>query len=60
MSKIVHNIPSSMPICDPKPRDSNIVKNKIDHMGAAGNSTIACVKTINANPVPSAAYIFFL
>lgn len=36
-----------MPICEPKPNASNIVKNKIAHNVCPGNSTIACVKTNN-------------
>lgn len=58
MSNIVHISPSNMPICDPKPSESSMVKNRTDQIGARGNSTIACVKTMNANPVPPAAYQF--
>lgn len=55
MSKSVHSIPSNMPICDPSPSDNNMVKNNIAQNGAPGSDTMACVKTMNANPVPSAA-----
>lgn len=55
MSNSVHSIPSKMPICEPSPNDSNIVKNSTAQNGAPGNSTMACVNTINARPVPSAA-----
>lgn len=55
ISNIVQSIPSKMPICDPIPRDNNIRKNIIDQNGAPGSSTMACVNTMNASPVPSAA-----
>lgn len=58
MSNSVQSMPSSMPICEPKPSDSNIVKNNTAQNGAPGNSTMACVNTINASPVPSAACKF--
>lgn len=45
ISKIMHNIPSNMPICEPSPNASNIVKNRIAHKVCPGSSTIACVKT---------------
>lgn len=57
MSKMVQSIPSSMPIWEPRPNDKSMVKKRMDQIGAAGNSTIAWVKTMNASPVPSAAYI---
>ncbi len=41
---------------EPKPNINNIMKNMIAQNGASGNSTIAWVKTMNARPVPSAAY----
>lgn len=56
ISKIVHNMPSRIPICEPKPSDRSMVKNKTAQNGDPGSSTIACVKTMNANPVPSAAF----
>jgi hypothetical protein len=55
MSNITHSMPSSMPICEPKPRASSIMKKMQDQNGAPGNSTIACVNTMKASPVPSAA-----
>lgn len=55
ISNTVHNIPSNIPICEPKPRDNNIRKNMTAQNGANGSSTIACVKTTKASPVPSAA-----
>lgn len=55
ISNIVHNIPSKIPICDPSPNDSNIKKNITAQKGPPGSSTIACVKTMKAKPVPSAA-----
>lgn len=56
ISKTVHSIPSRIPICDPIPSDKSIMKNIIAQNGAPGSSTIACVKTMKAKPVPSAAY----
>lgn len=44
-----------MPICDPNPSDNNMVKNSTAQNGEPGNSTIACVNTMKASPVPSAA-----
>jgi len=55
ISKIVHSMPSRMPICEPMPSASNMRKNMTAQNGDPGNSTIACVKTMNARPVPSAA-----
>lgn len=56
MSKITHSIPSSIPICEPRPRARSIMKKIQDQKGAPGSSTIACVNTIKASPVPSAAW----
>lgn len=56
ISNMVHNIPSRIPIWEPSPSDSNIRKKITAQNGAPGNSTMACVKTIKANPVPSAAW----
>lgn len=53
MSKIVHSIPSKIPICEPSPSDNSIVKNKTAQKGDPGSSTIACVKIMKARPVPS-------
>lgn len=55
ISNSVQSIPSSRPICEPRPNDSNIVKNNTAQNGAPGSDTIACVNTMNAKPVPSAA-----
>lgn len=55
MSKSVHSIPSSSPICEPRPNDNSMVKKSTAQNGAPGNDTMACVNTMNANPVPSAA-----
>lgn len=55
MSNRVHNMPSSMPICEPRPRDSSMVKKSTAQNGAPGSSTMAWVKTMKARPVPSAA-----
>lgn len=55
MSNSVHSMPSKMPICEPSPSDSSMVKNRMAQNGAPGNDTIACVNTMNANPVPSTA-----
>jgi len=57
MSKITQSIPSSNPICEPRPRARSIMKKIQDQNGAPGNSTIACVNMMKANPVPSAAYV---
>lgn len=53
---MVHNIPSRIPICEPIPNDNNIMKKMTAQKGAPGSSTIACVNTMKAKPVPSAAY----
>lgn len=55
MSNSVQSIPSSRPIWEPRPNDSSIVKNNTAQNGAPGNDTMACVNTMNAKPVPSAA-----
>lgn len=55
ISNNVQSIPSSRPICEPRPKDNSMVKKSTAQKGAPGSETIACVKTINANPVPSAA-----
>lgn len=55
MSKITHNIPSSIPIWEPRPSARSIRKKMQDQKGAPGSSTIASVNTMKANPVPSAA-----
>lgn len=41
ISKIVHSIPSSIPICEPNPSERSIRKNMTAQNGAPGNSTIA-------------------
>lgn len=46
ISKIMHNIPSNIPICEPKPSANNMVKNSTAQKEDPGNSTIACVKTV--------------
>lgn len=53
MSKTVLMTPSSVPIWEPTPRASNIRKKRMAQNGAAGSSTMACVKTMNTRPVPS-------
>ena len=53
ISKIVHSMPSKIPIWDPSPSESSIVKNKTAQNGEPGSSFIACVKIMNARPVPS-------
>lgn len=58
MSNIVHIIPSRIPICEPIPRAKSIRKKITAQNGAPGSSTIACVNTMNASPVPSAACKF--
>ena len=50
-------MPAKLPNMDPMPSASSIVKNKIDQNGAQGSSTMAWVNTMNAKPVPSAAWI---
>lgn len=56
MSKTVLMTPSSVPIWEPTPRASNIRKKRMAQNGAAGSSTMACVKTMNTRPVPSTDY----
>lgn len=53
MSKTVLMTPSRVPICDPTPSANSIKKKMMAQNGAAGNSTMACVKTIKTKPVPS-------
>jgi len=55
VSKTVETTPSMVPIWDPIPSASNIMKKMIDQNGEIGSSTMACVKTTKANPVPAAA-----
>lgn len=55
MSKRVQSMPSRMPICDPSPSDSSMVKKRTAQNGAPGSSTMAWVNTMKARPVPSAA-----
>lgn len=55
MSKITHSMPSSIPICEPRPRARSIKKKMQDQNGAPGSSTIAWVNIMKASPVPSAA-----
>lgn len=56
ISKIVHSMPSRIPIWEPIPSDRSIMKNITAQKGAPGSSTMAWVKTIKAKPVPWAAY----
>lgn len=61
MSNIVQSMPSSIPICEPIPKESSMIKNSIAQNGGKnGNFTMASVNTIKANPVPSAAYKYII
>ena len=55
MSNKVAIIPSKIPICDPRPKERSMVKNKILQNGAPGSLVKTSAITIKANPVPSAA-----
>jgi len=48
-------IPSKIPICDPRPKDSNIEKNNKLQKGAPGSFVNTSAITIKAKPVPWAA-----
>ena len=55
-SKMFVMTPSMVPNWEPSPRARSMRKNSTAQNGEPGSSTMAWVKTINANPVPSAAY----
>lgn len=55
MSNIFVITPSIVPNCEPRPSANNIMKKQTDQKLLPGSSTMACVNTMNARPVPSAA-----
>ena len=55
ISNTVVMTPSMVPNWEPSPSEMSIRKKQIAQNGPPGSSTMACVNTMNARPVPSAA-----
>ena len=51
-SNRVDMTPSMIPICDPNPRESSIMKKRADQKGAPGIFVKTSAITMKANPVP--------
>ena len=51
-SNSVDMTPSMIPICDPSPRESSIMKKRADQKGAPGILVKTSAITMKANPVP--------